>query len=160
MRQLEKDLNITNEQNLKSLAHLQQNVATETQRNAEFLAQLDRLTEENQQLKRSLDGAKATIMKKDEELGDNHKATTKLEAMLKRKETEIDSLKQCLVKEKELFKATEGSRVAVEKDLTLLKEEFSSQKESLQWLQQFTAELRKPDKGVMYAQSTGDILRC
>lgn len=160
LRQQEKYLNITNDQNLKALARLQQNIDTVTERNAEYSTQLDHLTQENQQLQRSLDGAEGTIMKKDKELDQNDKAATKLEAMLKRRETEIDNFKQCLHRERETLKVAEDARNSVEHDLTLFKRELSSHKERLQWLSQFSAELRKPDRDLMYVQSNRNFWHC
>lgn len=153
LRQQERALNITNEQNLKTLGHLQQNLETIKEQNADYSTKVDRLTQEIQHLQSTLDDARGSIKMKDEELCENHKSTTKLEADLKQRATELDNFKQCLHREREISKTAKDARKAVEHDLMLLERERSSLSERLQWLNQFAAELRKPDRDVMYAQS-------
>lgn len=160
LRQEEKYLNIANEINIKTITRLQRNIETVNEQKAEYSTQVDHLTQKNQQLQRSLDDAEGTIVKKVEELSKLDKATTELEATLKRRETEIDGLKQCLHRERETFKMAEDARKAVEHDLTRLTREVSSHRESLHRLGQFAAELRKPDRDVMYVRSNRNFGHC
>jgi chromosome segregation ATPase len=126
---------------------------TITEQNAEYSTQFDALTQEIQHLQSTLDHAREDIKMKDEELCENKKSATKLETDLKQRETELDNFKQRLNKEREISKTAKDARIAIEHDLMLLKRERSSLSERLQWLNQFAAELRKPDRDVMYVQS-------
>ncbi|OKP12167.1 hypothetical protein PENSUB_2327 [Penicillium subrubescens] len=73
LRQHERDLNITNEQNLKTLGHLQQNLETATEQIAEYSTQVDGLTQEIQRLQIALNNAQGNMKIKDEELRENKK---------------------------------------------------------------------------------------
>jgi hypothetical protein len=72
-------------QNLKTLGHLQQNLETVTEQNAEYSTQVDGLTQEIQHLQIALNNARGIIKIKDEELCKNKKSTTKLAADLKQR---------------------------------------------------------------------------
>jgi uncharacterized protein YoxC len=157
LRQHERDLNITNEQNLKTLGHLQQNLETATEQIAEYSTQVDGLTQETQRLQIALNNAQGNMKIKDEELRENKKSTTKLAANLKQRETELANFKQCLNKERENSKTEKDARIATEHDLTLLKREISTLSERLQCLNQFTVDLRKPDRDIMYVQACKSI---
>ncbi|KAJ5880800.1 uncharacterized protein N7473_011853 [Penicillium subrubescens] len=152
LRQHERDLNITNEQNLKTLGHLQQNLETATEQIAEYSTQVDGLTQEIQRLQIALNNAQGNMKIKDEELRENKKSTTKLAANLKQRETELANFKQCLNKERENSKTEKDARIATEHDLTLLKREISTLSERLQCLNQFTVDLRKPDRDIIRDQ--------
>lgn len=160
LRQQDKDLNITNDQLLNAIVRLKQKNAIATKQNAEYSTQLEHLTQENQQLKRSLVDAEGTIGKKDKELGQHDEEITELEAMLKRREAEIDSLQRCLYGERKAVKVAEDARKAVEHDLTRLTREISSHRERLERLGQFAAELSKPDRDVMYVRSKRNFGHC
>lgn len=150
LRQQAEVLKITNEQNLKNIAQLQRNIETVTEQNFEYSTQIGRLTQESRQLERNINDAASSIIKKDEELGRNAEAITELESAIKLKDTEIDDFKQCLQRERETSKEAEDARKALEHNSTLLDQKVSSYREKLEWLNQFTVELRKPDRSIMY----------
>lgn len=151
LRLQDKDLNNTNEQNIKTLGHLQQKLDTISEQNAEYCSQLDRLAREIQHLQSTLNDARESIKMKDEESCENKKSAAKLEADLKQRETELADCKKCLHKEREISKARNATK-NIEHNLMLLEQEKSSLSGRLQWLNQFTTELGKPDKNVMDVQ--------
>lgn len=153
LRQRERDLNITNEQNLKTLGHLQQNLETINEQNAKYSTQVDSLTQEIRHLQIALNVARGNIQTKDEELCKSKRSTAKLESDLKQRESEIDNFKQCLHRESENSKTEKDARIAMEDDLMLLERERSSLSKRLQWLNHFATELKKPDRDVMYVHS-------
>ncbi|KAF3396118.1 hypothetical protein F1880_007246 [Penicillium rolfsii] len=152
LRQNEKDLKVTNDQILKTLRQVQQNLETVTEQKAEYFAQVDDLTLEIQNLQIALNEARENLKIKDQELCTNKKSTSKFEVDLKQKETELGNYKQSLKKEKEICKTEKDARIAIEHDLMLLKREKSSLSERLQWLNQFTVELKKLDRDLIRRQ--------